>query len=185
MNLSNVTDPAAWLADLYTRGGAAQYGDERVSQLEHALQCAQRAEAADSPSALIAAALLHDVGHMLHKLPPAPAEHGVDDRHESIGGGILATWFPPEVSEPVRLHVNAKRYLCAVDTAYHDRLSFASQRSLRLQGGTFAANNAATFIAQPHAPEAVLLRQWDEGAKVPELATPDFAHFMPLLRRLT
>lgn len=184
MDLRSVSDPASWLAGLYAQSGTAQYGGERVSQLEHALQCAFLAEVEGQPLALVCAALLHDVGHLLHQFGPAPAERGIDDRHEAIGAGVLATWFPAAVSEPVRLHVNAKRYLCTVDSGYFGRLSAASVRSLGLQGGIFDAAEAAAFLARPHAPAAVCLRKWDEAAKVPGLETPDLAHFLPLLRSL-
>jgi len=153
------------------------YGGEQVTQLAHALQCAAAAEREGAPAPLIVAALLHDLGHLAHDLGPRPAARGIDDRHEEGGAEWLRRWFGPAVSEPVRLHVAAKRYLCAVEPGYFETLSPASVRSLELQGGRFDAAGAADFIARPHAEEAARLRRWDEAAKVEGLATPDLAHF--------
>jgi phosphonate degradation associated HDIG domain protein len=166
---------------LFEGASVRQYGGERVTQLSHALQCAAAAEREGAPAPLIVAALLHDVGHLVHDLGPRPAARGIDDRHEEGGALWLRRLFGPEVSEPVRLHVAAKRYLCAVEPGYFGTLSPASVRSLELQGGRFDASDAAAFIAEPHAEEAVRLRRWDEAAKQPDLATPDLAHFRPYI----
>ena len=168
--------------DLFEGGGGRQYGGERVTQLAHALQCASAAEAAGASSALIVASLLHDVGHLIHDLGPRPAERGIDDRHEVRGGEWLGRRFGPEVTDPVRLHVDAKRYLCAVEPGYFNGLSAASVRSLALQGGPFDPDAAQRFIERSHAAEAVRLRRWDEAAKVAGLATPDIAHFANAMR---
>jgi phosphonate degradation associated HDIG domain protein len=170
------------IRELFEGGGDRQYGGERVTQLAHALQCAAAAEAAGAPAPLIVAALLHDVGHLVHELGPRPAERGIDDRHEERGAEWLARRFGPDVTEPVRLHVGAKRYLCAVEPGYFQGLSPASVRSLALQGGPFDAEGAAAFIGGPHAEEAARLRRWDEAAKVAGLATPELAHFADALR---
>lgn len=166
---------------LFDGASGRQYGGECVTQLAHALQCAAAAEREGAAAALIVAALLHDVGHLVHDLGPRPAARGIDDRHEEGGALWLRRWFGAEVSEPVRLHVAAKRYLCAVEPGYFATLSTASVRSLELQGGRFDAAGAAAFIAEPHAEEAVRLRRWDEAAKEPDLATPDLAHFRPYI----
>jgi len=183
-SLRSIAEPIDWLIELYGHAGSVQYGGEPVSQLEHALQCASLGEAANSTPSLICAALLHDIGHLLHKFGKDPAKRGIDDRHESIGASALATWFPPEVTEPIRLHVDAKRYLCATHTDYYERLTPASQLSLRLQGGVYSPAEAEKFEATPHALQAIILRQWDEHSKIPQLPTPDFAHYVPLLRAL-
>ncbi|MBV9858642.1 MAG: HD domain-containing protein [Alphaproteobacteria bacterium] len=163
----------------FERHGGSDYGDEKVRQLEHALQCAALAEAEGADPTLITAALLHDIGHLLHDLGDRPAARGVDDRHEQLGWKWLARWFDAAVTEPVRLHVSAKRYLTATDPGYLATLSPGSLRSLELQGGPFSPALAAGFIGLPFAPEAVRLRRWDEAAKVPGKATPDLAHFAP------
>lgn len=160
--------------------GKAQgrYGLSDVNQREHALQCAWLAERDGHGAALVTAALLHDVGHLLHELGDDPALEGVDDRHEEAGHAWLARHFGPDVTEPVRLHVAAKRYLCATEPGYFARLAPDSVRSLALQGGPMSAEEVAAFQALPGAEAAVILRRYDEQAKVAGLATPPVAHFM-------
>jgi [1-hydroxy-2-(trimethylamino)ethyl]phosphonate dioxygenase len=165
---------------LYQRRGPATYG-EGVTQNEHALQAALLAEKSGAKPALIAAALLHDIGHLLHELPEDIAEQGVDTRHEALGSAWLSQHFGPEVSEPVRLHVAAKRYLCRVEPAYFDALSEASKLSLRLQGGPMSMEEAEAFAALPVALDAVQVRRWDDEAKRVGLQTPAFEYFIPYL----
>jgi [1-hydroxy-2-(trimethylamino)ethyl]phosphonate dioxygenase len=169
--------PIEQIFERFERHGGKDYGGERVRQLEHALQCAALAEAEGATPALITASLLHDIGHLIHDLGHAPAARGIDDRHEVLGQEWLKRWFGADVTEPVRLHVPAKRYLTATDPGYFATLSSGSVRSLELQGGPFSAGDAADFIGQPHAADAVRLRRWDEGAKVPGKVTPDLVHF--------
>ena len=174
-------NPIDQVFERFDRHGGDDYGGERVRQLEHALQCAALAEEEGAPATLIAASLLHDIGHLIHDLGDSPAALGIDDRHELLGRQWLARWFGEPVTEPVRLHVNAKRYLTATDPEYFATLSFASVRSLELQGGPFSTELAAGFIGLPFALEAVRLRRWDDDAKVPGKATLDLAHFRPYL----
>ena len=168
------------IADLYERRGGERYS-EVASQAEHALQAAASAEREGAPAPLIAAALLHDIGHLLHKLPPDHLERGTDDRHEASGAKWLARHFPPAVSEPIRLHVAAKRFLCATEPGYWDGLSAASKRSLELQGGAFTHDEAQDFIACPFAGAAVRLRRWDEHAKIRGAETPGWNYYRPVL----
>lgn len=174
----NAGDVLARVVDLYDRKGDLHYGDG-VSQREHALQCGWAAERAGAPPAQIVAALLHDVGHMLHDLPEDVADRGIDTRHESLAAAWLSQFFGEEVCAPVRQHVAAKRYLVVAEPEYGRGLSPASRQSLALQGGPFAAPAAAEFLARPWAAEAIAVRRWDEEAKVEGLATPDFDHFRP------
>ncbi len=174
-------DPVDHLMQIFATAGAARYGGEPVSQLDHALQCAVWARGADADDGLVAAALLHDIGHLTYREPEEAMAEAVDDLHENRGAHLLAEWFPPEVTEPVRLHVAAKRYLCVEDPGYFDRLSEGSKRSLELQGGAFSEREAASFIVQPFAEAAVRLRRWDEAAKIPGARTPDLESFRPLL----
>ena len=170
------------LIELLRTKGARQYGGERVSQCEHALQTVTLAEQEKAPPALIAAALLHDIGHLLHEEGEQPALRGIDDQHEAIGANYLLPAFGPAVAGPVRLHVPAKHYLCATDPSYFAGLSPGSVRSLALQGGPFTPKEAAEFRALPFAEEAIRLRRWDEAAKVPGGATPDLEHYRATLQ---
>jgi phosphonate degradation associated HDIG domain protein len=172
------------LLDIYRQRGQAQYGGEAISQLDHALQCAALAEANDQPAKMIAACLFHDLGHLVHHLGDDPALRGIDDRHEHRAIPVLKHLFPNAVTQPIQLHVEAKRYLCAVDQAYWDSLSPASKRSLELQGGVFTPDAATDFIQQPYAPQAVQLRRWDDLAKDPEQVPPNLNHFLPRLQQV-
>jgi|SRR5579884_2329666 len=173
------------ILELFRTRGDAAYVGEPVSQTEHALQAATFAERDGADSALISAALLHDIGHLVHDLGEDCADHGIDSRHEELGARWLADRFGPEVTEPIRLHVPAKRYLCATDAAYFAGLSPASQQSLALQGGPFSEGEVEQFRAGLHAQAAVRLRLWDDQAKVPHLPTPDLRHFAPHLQSAT
>jgi phosphonate degradation associated HDIG domain protein len=166
---------------LFRERGDAAYIGEPVSQTEHALQAAWAAEKAGAGNALIAAALLHDVGHLLHDLPEDCAHDGIDDAHEVRAVRYLRGAFGPEVTEPIRLHVAAKRFLCATESGYFERLSEASVLSLKLQGGPFTPEQVRDFRLNPHAESAVALRRWDEEAKIPDLKTPDLEHYRPCL----
>jgi phosphonate degradation associated HDIG domain protein len=165
------------LIGLFETKGTAAYHGEDVSQAEHALQAAALAEGEGSLDALVVAALLHDVGHLVHNLGEDAAEHGIDDRHEALGSRWLETHFGPVVAEPVRLHVAAKRYLCAVDPGYLEELSDASKLSLALQGGPMDPGEAVEFRLSPYHDAAVRLRRWDDRAKVPGLVVPGLSHY--------
>jgi [1-hydroxy-2-(trimethylamino)ethyl]phosphonate dioxygenase len=169
------------LLELLAAKGGRQYGEERVSQCEHALRCAFLAEREGAPGTVIAAALLHDIGHLLHEKGERPALRGIDDKHQELGAEHLLRAFGPAVAEPVRLHVAAKRYLCATDPGYFGRLSAASVRSLALQGGPFTAAATAAFRSMPFAGEAVRVRLWDDAAKVPGYETPSIEHYRATL----
>lgn len=165
---------------LFEHKGGGQYSGEPVSQLEHALQCAQLAEQAGASAELITACLLHDLGHLANDLGATPTLRGVDDKHQYHGALALKAVFPAAVRNPVLLHVDAKRYLCVAERGYWDSLSADSKRSLELQGGRFSADEAAKFIAQPYAQDAVKLRRWDDLAKVAGVATPGLEHFLEI-----
>lgn len=160
-----------------------RYGLSFINQQQHALQAAWLAEQGGHGDAMIAAALLHDVGHLVHHLGENPADEGIDDMHEELGNAWLVKYFGPEVTEPVRLHVAAKRYLCAAEPDYFAKLSPDSVKSLALQGGPMSAAEVAQFEANPMFREALQLRRWDEQAKVKGLETPPVAHFMPAVAR--
>ena len=183
MNASTGHAPSvvAELERFFTEQGASEYLGEPVTQAAHMLQAAARAQAAGAGDALVAAALLHDVGHFTGTISGAELMQGTDNRHSHAGADWLAAWFPEAVTEPVRLHVAAKRYLCAVEPSYFDRLSEASVYTLDVQGGPMSAEEAAAFEAGPYAEPAVALRRWDEAAKDPDADVPEFAHYRELL----
>lgn len=162
---------------LFDSRGDEAYLGEPVSQTEHALQAAWHAEREGAPDRLVVAALLHDCGHLLHGLSEGIADEGLDGRHEAAGQAWLGRHFGPEVTEPVRLHVAAKRYLCAVEPEYGQRLSPASLRSLELQGGPMSEGEVRQFEQNPHCEGAVQLRRWDDLAKIPGLAVPGLEHY--------
>jgi len=167
---------------LYDARGGAGYSVERVSQSEHALHAARLARRAGAPEPLIVAALLHDIGHLLGDQDEgALAREDRDGRHETHGAALLKRFFRPEVARPVALHVAAKRYLCAVDAGYTNGLSPASTLSLELQGGPLDARQARAFERRAGWQDAVLLRRWDDAAKVPGRPVPGFAGYRTLL----
>jgi phosphonate degradation associated HDIG domain protein len=172
------------ILNLFQNRGRNAYLGEPVSQAEHALQAAHLADRDAASDALIVAALLHDVGHLLHDLGEDIACQGIDARHEMSGSTWLAKTFGPEVAEPARLHVEAKRYLCAVEPAYLDGLSDASKLSLTLQGGPMNAGEVARFDSNPHAVEALKLRRWDDQAKVANLEVPGLEAYLDRIRAL-
>lgn len=168
------------LNELFEKKGSAYYGAEPINQLQHALQSACLAEREGAGRPLIVAALLHDVGHLLGRGDEGLAEAGTDARHEVSGARYLSRWFGPAVSEPVRLHVEAKSYLCAVDREYYANLTRASQDSLAVQGGVFDEEQAAAFARETFFEEAVRLRRWDDRAKDPAAETPDLQYYLAI-----
>jgi len=160
--------------------GHRHYG-ESVTELQHALQCATFAQQAHEPPVVVAAALLHDYGHLCHQLGEDIAEHGVDARHEHVGANLLRGLFSDEIVDAGRLHVAAKRYLCWKERAYFDDLSDASRKSLHLQGGPMSETEAREFEREPHFELAVRVRRYDDMGKVPGMRTPDLDSFRPLL----
>jgi phosphonate degradation associated HDIG domain protein len=180
---AGIEERLARIEALYAALGRRAYSGEPVSQLEHALQSALFAQEDGASEALVAAALLHDIGHLVNDRGETPSARGIDDLHQFHGAHFLKRLFGPEVTEPIRLHVAAKRYLCAVRPGYLDALSPDSQRSLRLQGGAFSAGEAEAFAQSTFAADAVRLREWDDQAKVAGLVTPSLSEYLPLLAR--
>jgi phosphonate degradation associated HDIG domain protein len=178
-------DPVRVIAGLFAAEGAREYLGEPVTQAAHMLQAAALAEAAGAGPELTAAALLHDVGHFTGPLSGHELMAGRDNQHSEAGAAWLARWFGPGVTEPVRLHVAAKRYLCAVEPGYLAALSPASQHTLQVQGGPMDAVQAAGFEGNPWCTAALRLRRWDDAAKDPVAIVPAFGYYQPLLRQLT
>ena len=165
----------------YRIHGHRHYG-EAVTELQHALQCATFAHQAGESSLVVAAALLHDYGHLCHSLGEQIADEGVDARHEAIGHALLKDLFFEEIADAARLHVAAKRYLCLREPDYHASLSEASRISLDLQGGPMSDDEARAFELEPHVALALRVRRYDDMGKVPGMPTPDLDDFLPLLR---
>lgn len=168
------------LFSLYEGPAADVPYDEVVNEREHALQSAELAAADGAPDALVAAALLHDVGHLL----PTTGRAALDDGHEAHGAAYLRGLFGPEVTAPVALHVAAKRYLCGTESRYLALLSAGSVLSLEAQGGPMSAAEAAAFRQRPGWAHAVRLRRWDDSAKVAGAPTRSLRDWEPLLRSL-
>jgi phosphonate degradation associated HDIG domain protein len=161
----------------FARHGSAHFDEKDVTQLGHALQCAHQAEQAGASAAMITACLLHDVGHLINVDARAAIDRGEDAEHEIRAQAYLATWFDDEVLQPIRSHVDAKRYLTATDPIYFSTLSHGSARSLAVQGGPFSKVEVVAFEAREHFQDAVQLRRWDETAKSPTAPTPPLEHF--------
>ena len=188
MGATNAPDGQATSVDevlgLYRSYANDRY-DEDITQLDHALQTAALARSEGADDALVAAALLHDVGHLLDLAQHGQRSTSTEDLgHEGRGARYLAALFPPSVTGPIALHVRAKRYRCAVDPEYHDGLSDGSRASLVLQGGPMSVAEAQAFAASPSSASAVDLRRWDDGGKVDGIDVPVLDDYRPLLESL-
>ncbi|BAO88013.1 phosphonate degradation HD-domain oxygenase [Caballeronia cordobensis] len=168
------------IRQLFDRHGSIAYSGEPVTQLQHALQSATLAEAAGASRELVVAALLHDLGHLLNLQGATPSERGIDDLHQYYALPFLRPLFSDAVLEPIRLHVDAKRCLCAIDPSYYARLSADSVRSLQLQGGILGDEAAQAFLSKPYAQDAIALRRWDDEAKEAHRVTPELPYFLAM-----
>lgn len=184
MQIDHADELADRIVTMYRERGDERYS-ESVTQIEHALQCGGLAEDAGATPETALAAYLHDIGHLLLRANERREDNARRDlHHEDVGGRFLANWFSESVTAPVALHVPAKRYLCATEATYFDTLSPTSVHTLGLQGGPFTDEEAAEFIAQPFAPEAVDVRRWDDLGKVRDARTPDLDHLHSLISSL-
>lgn len=174
----------AEVLQLFAERGESAYGGEVVTQREHAIQAAYFARQAGASDSVVVAALLHDVGHLLHDLPDDAPEQGVDDLHEELAAKWLAERFGPDVVEPVRLHVQAKRYLCATVPGYYDALSEPSKISLRLQGGPMGPEETEAFRTLPYGEDAATLRRADDSAKIEDFPVPDVEDYIPSIEKV-
>jgi phosphonate degradation associated HDIG domain protein len=187
--VTNTTTAAAktivpFLIDIFERRGAEEYLGEPVTIAEHMLQGAMLAEKDGASDELVAAALLHDIGHFTSEVGTYIPDDTEDRHHDEAGAQVLAPFFPPVVTECVRLHVAAKRYLCATDPSYFAKLSSASVHTLSLQGGPMTLAEVSAFERNPYFREAVRVRRWDEGGKVSGAHTRGIREYAPLLERV-
>ena len=173
-----------FLADIFERRGGEEYLGEPVTMAEHMLQGAHLAEANGERDEIVAAALLHDIGHFTSEFGTFSMTDTHDRHHENAGADVLAEFFPSVVTDCVRHHVAAKRYLCAVDAGYLDKLSEASLHSLRLQGGPMSEQEVAAFEREPNLADIVKVRYLDDAGKEPDMKMPGFSHYAPMLQRI-
>ena len=174
----------AFLADIFAQRGGEAYLGEAVTMAQHMLQGAHFAEHRGEDEVIIVAALLHDIGHFTSEFGTFSMDDTEDRHHEAAGAAVLAPFFPPVVTDCVRHHVAAKRYLCATDPDYRGRLSRASIHSLNLQGGPMTAEEVAAFAQQPNLEAILKVRRLDDEGKVAGLPTPSFEHFAPMVQRM-
>lgn len=179
-DLSSPAEVVEWIFERFAELGGREYG-ESVTELQHALQCAALAERKGEDPEIVIACLLHDFGHLVHGMAEDIAEHGIDGRHEDAGYEALRRYFPASIVDPGRLHVAAKRYLCATREGYLEALSEASLKSLYLQGGPMSTDEVEQFEAEPYFREAIVLREYDDLGKDPQMQTPPLEHYRELL----
>ncbi len=174
----------AFLGDIFTRRGGEEYLGEPVTMAEHMLQGAHFAEKANEPEVIIVAALLHDIGHFTSEFGMFSMDDTEDRLHEEAGAEVLEPYFPTLVTDCVRHHVAAKRYLCAIKPEYFDRLSVASVHSLNLQGGPMNADEVAAFETNPNLKDIIKVRYYDEAGKRADLQTKPFSYYVPMVQRV-
>jgi phosphonate degradation associated HDIG domain protein len=181
INADNIVDH---IEDVFKRRGAESYLGEKVTMAQHMLQSAQCAEQAGADDSQIVASLLHDIGHYKNEIPETSLSKGIDNYHEEAGANFLEDYFPSSVVEPIRQHVAAKRYLCAVKSDYFGRLSQASVHTLNLQGGPMNAEEVKEFEKNNYLEQCIQVRYWDEEGKDPERNHPQFSYYRPLVESL-
>lgn len=181
LNRETIVD---FLAEIFERRGSEEYLGEPVTMAEHMLQGAYFAEQQGEDETIIVAALLHDIGHFTSEFGTFSIEDTTDRFHEEAGAKVLSRFFPKLVTDCVRFHVAAKRYLCATDPGYFSRLSTASVHSLALQGGPMSKTEIAAFENNPNLKHIVKVRHLDDAGKVAGMTTPAFAHFAPMVQRV-
>ncbi|MGI9426493.1 MAG: (R)-1-hydroxy-2-trimethylaminoethylphosphonate oxygenase [Hyphomicrobiaceae bacterium] len=174
----------AFLADIFERRGGEEYLGEPVTMAQHMLQGATLAEQNNQNETIIVAALLHDIGHFTSEFGTFSMDDTEDRQHEEAGARLLERFFPSVVTDCVRYHVAAKRYLCATRPDYLARLSAASVHSLNLQGGPMSVAEAAAFEKKPNIEEIIQVRYLDDAGKRSDMSTPPFSHFAPMVQRI-
>lgn len=174
----------AFIGDIFDRCGDEEYLGEPVTMAQHMLQGATIAEANNQPVEIIVGALLHDIGHFTSEFGTFTMEDTEDRYHEEAGAEVLSAFFPSVITDCVRYHVAAKRYLCATKPGYFNRLSEASIHSLNLQGGPMSAEEVSEFEKNPNLKQIIQVRYLDEAGKRTDMETPDYWHFAPLVQQM-
>jgi len=164
---------------LFESAGQSAYLGEAVTQLEHALQCAQLARDAGADNEMMLAALLHDIGHLC--APAGPEGVGVVDHDEAGARYLRERGFSRRLTALVGGHVAAKRYLTATNPSYFNTLSPTSVTTLRLQGGPMNPDEASAFECDVLAADKLQLRSWDEAAKRPGWKVAPISSYRDLL----
>jgi len=185
-NLSALTQDniVAFLQDIFERRGGEEYLGEPVTMEQHMLQGAHLAENANEDEIIIVAALLHDIGHFTSEFGTFSMDDTDDRFHEEAGAKVLEAFFPSLITDCVRYHVAAKRYLCATEPDYFSQLSDASVHSLNLQGGAMSADEIETFEKLENLASIVKVRQFDDAAKIADLRTKSFRDYAPMVQRV-
>ncbi len=181
LNRDNIVD---FIGGIFDRRGDEEYLGEPVTMAEHMLQGATIAEQNGQPEEIIVGALLHDIGHFTSEFGTFSMDDTEDRYHEEAGAEVLEQFFPSVITDCVRYHVAAKRYLCATKPEYFNRLSEASIHSLNLQGGPMDAEEVAEFEKNPNLKQIVAVRYLDEAGKRDDMDTPDYWHFAPMVQRM-
>lgn len=189
MKLTNIekldrTNIVDFLEEIFERRGGEEYLGEPVTMAEHMLQGATIAEQNGQPEVIIVSVLLHDVGHFTSEFGMFSMDDTDDKYHEEAGAEVLQKYFPLLVTDCVRYHVDAKRYLCATRPSYFERLSDASKHSLNLQGGPMNDEEIRKFEKNPNLKEIIAVRFLDEAGKNKNMKTPTFRHFVPMIQRI-
>jgi phosphonate degradation associated HDIG domain protein len=174
----------AFIGDIFERRGGEEYLGEPVTMAEHMLQAATIAEETGQDEQIIVGALLHDIGHFTSEFGTFSMDDKQDRFHEEAGADVLAEFFPSVITDCVRYHVAAKRYLCATRPEYYQRLSKASIHSLNLQGGPMDTAEISEFEKNPNLAKIIQIRYLDDAGKRADMQTPDFWHFAPMVQRL-
>ena len=181
INTENIVD---FIGSIFERRGGEEYLGEPVTMGQHMLQGATLAEQNKEPDEIVVGALLHDIGHFTSEFGTFSMDDTEDRYHENAGAAVLENFFPTVITDCCRYHVAAKRYLCATDPQYFNKLSDASIHSLNLQGGPMSEAEIINFKRNPNLKQILTVRLYDDSAKVPQMATPSFYHFAPLVHKM-
>ena len=181
INTENIVD---FIGSIFERRGGEEYLGEPVTMGQHMLQGATLAEQNEEPDEIVVGALLHDIGHFTSEFGTFSMDDTEDRYHENAGADLLENFFPSVITDCCRYHVAAKRYLCATDPKYFNKLSDASVHSLNLQGGPMSEAEIINFKRNPNLKQILTVRLYDDSAKVPQMTTPSFYHFAPLVHKM-